>query len=283
MSYLRACYDLSVCPPTYDVVSWLTKVELDRVSLGYEFVDVYIFPGPAGGFRVDTVWPRSIPERVKLREQVLVPMCYLLPSVRNVIVCKHHQAHVTYGVGKRWISLQFYAGLLAQGLRPLRILTGPKDPKLITITLREAEHHPKRNSNVDEWVKTAHYLQRIGYRVVIIRDTHRAVIPLPGLETSPRASLQLFERASLYSRALLNLGVNNGPMWMAIAMNAPVLMLKPTTEMGGCYNAAFFEKCGIPRGSNLPGSPSHQRMIWEEDIADVILREVDAIMPCLNG
>jgi hypothetical protein len=284
---LSACYDLARNPPTYDVVAFLALLELERVRLGAESVDLYIRPGPVGGFRHDNLWPRSIEAREKLRDRVLMPLCLLLPSIGDLYV-GNPPAH-SVGVGERWISLPAILRALRQGCRPLRIcqFDGTRTERVrgrITFTLREAEHHPLRNSRTEEWVTAAEELGRQGYQVLVIRDTARAEEPLSGcVSTSPHASINLLRRAYFYATADLNVGICNGPMWMAVFMDVPVLMLRPTTNAaGGCYDDRFYTKCGLPPGSQLPSSPLHQRLAWCEDIAENIVRETVETM-ALSG
>ena len=79
------------------------------------------------------------------------------------------------------------------------------------------------------------------------------------------------------------MGVNNGPMWMAILMNAPVALLKPTTEIAGCYNKAYYNRNGLPQGSQFPTSPNHQQIFWEDDSYDSIIRAFEKAITCQNG
>jgi ADP-heptose:LPS heptosyltransferase len=146
----------------------------------------------------------------------------------------------------------------------------------VTLTLREAVHHPLRNSRGEEWVRAAAALRERGVDVVVVRDTAQASEPLVGAATSASASLSIEHRAELYASAALNVGINNGPMWMAVLMDVPVLMLRPTTNSArGGYDDKFYARCGVPRGSQLPTSPSYQRLVWEEDYCDNIVRAVE--------
>jgi hypothetical protein len=121
---------------------------------------------------------------------------------------------------------------------------------------------------------------------MIIRDAAKKGEPLTGWGGgghTTRPSVDLALRASLYAEAKLNVGISNGPMWMAIFMDAPTLMLRPTTnEAGGCYDDRFFAEHGIKRGEQLPNSPPHQRLVWEEDTCDMIVRSVEEMLSCLS-
>jgi hypothetical protein len=281
-----ACYDLARCPPTYDVVAFLALAELERVRQGADHLDIHILPGPASGFRRDSLWPRTVEERIILREHVLVPLCHLLPSAKTVSVSPVRYGYSTssFGVDAYHISLPAIMKALKQGCRPLRGEPAPKRPKLITFTLREAEHHSPRNSRVGAWLEAALELEARGYEVQVVRDSWKASQLLPVIlrtEQTPArsAALKITERAFLYGRAALNVGICNGPMWMSIFMDAPTLMLRPTTNLaGGCYDDQFYAKFGLPRGSQLPTSPPHQRLVWEEDTCENIVRAVEEML-----
>jgi len=61
-------------------------------------------------------------------------------------------------------------------------------------------------------------------------------------------------------------------MWMSIFMDAPTLMLRPTTnKAGGCYDDRFYTRCGIPPGSQLPTSPRYQELVWMDDLYENIV------------
>lgn len=274
-----ACYDLNCNPPTYDVVTFLAILELKRLEKGHGDIELHILPGNASGFRKDGLWPESIEERVYLREKLLVPLCELLPSVKLVAVNNDRR---TQGWGKeaRHISLVKIMEAVRYGSRPLRPRQAYfKKEKLITFTLRQAKHWPLRNSRTEEWHRAAETLRGDGYTVVIVPDTARAS-PAPYTDPGELASVHLETRAELYASAQLNVGICNGPMWMSIFMDAPTLMLRPTTNAArGCFDDRFYQRCGLTKGDQLPTSPDYQRLVWEEDYETNI---VDAIREMLK-
>ena len=292
---LTACYDLKCNPPTYDVVAFLAHAELERLRQGADGIDLHILPGPREGFRPDNLWPHSVKERIHLRDNVLAPLCWLLPSVKSVAVRQDRRVQ-GWGFNQRHIGLPKILEALRAGCRPLRIppiwnhqsMARLQRGKYVAFTLREAEHHKLRNSYADEWVRALVELKRLGFEVIIVRDTVKARYDVDGqrfdVPTAPAASKILSVRAELYSSAALNVGVCNGPMWMSIFMDAPTLMLRPTTnEAGGCYDDAFYAKCGLRRGEQLPTNPPHQRLVWEEDWCDTIVGAVEEMMEVVNG
>lgn len=279
-----ACYDLKHCPPTYDIVAFLMLAEGERRRRGEGFIDLHIAPGPVGGFRGDGLWPYSIAERRDLLKNIAVPMCEMLPTANGVTV---HQERPDfkgeYGFNEYRISLDNIVHGLATGGRCLRAgQSVQKEMDLVTITLREADHWPMRNSLVNQWLSAATQLKLSGFRVVIVRDTIRAHDLIPGFETDPKASTDLHARAKLYSSAFVNMGISNGPMWFALALDVPVIMLRPTTETtAGPFNSDFFRERGLPPGTQPPNAPRHQRLVWKEDTASDIVDAFNEMVPCL--
>lgn len=285
-----ACYDLARCPPTYDAVAFLALAEQERLRRGDEYIDVRILPGPEGGFRADGLgtWPHTIEERISVRDRVLVPLCRLLPSARSVEVAPDRGVFsAEWGLGEYCVGLKNILAALRAGMRPLRALRPMmKSRRLVTFTLRQATHHPLRNSRSEEWYQAAMALHASGWHVSVLRDACAAGAA-PAFEyvyfASPEASVDLSTRADLYASAALNVGICNGPMWMSVFMDAPTLMLRPTTNAaGGCYDDAYYEQMGLPRGSQLPGSPPHQRLAWCDDACANIVREVEGMLDVVS-
>jgi hypothetical protein len=274
MTLLRACYDLARSPPTYDFAAFLCQVEIERLARGARDVEIVFAPGPVGGFRQDALWPRSIEERWRLFWRIALPMARLLPSCRSVRLLPNRDGLTdVFGFGHVLHGLRFQASANAAGVRPLRpYLKRTPISRLVTITLREAEHWPERNSNVAAWLEAAIEIKRRGYDVVVIRDTLHGSDGLPAVACDPRAPFDLHYRAELYASATVNLGVSNGPLWMALAMDLPVVMLRPVCERsGGMASAQQFASCGIRRGGQMPGAPDWQRLVWTDDSSGEIL------------
>lgn len=273
------CYDLARCPPTFDVVTHLALLEGKRIELGADSAEIHILPGPAGGFRRDSLWPSTVAERITLRDEVCEPLCWLLPSVKSVTV-RSDRGVEGWGKNEYVISLPGIVKALKAGLRPLRAKPGRVDSRrpYVTMTLRESVHHPLRNSTTAEWAAAVLEIAVKGYDVLVFRDAARKHEPL-GLRTDRVSQVQLMDvgtRALLYENAVLNVGICNGPMWMAVFMDAPLLMLRPTTNSAqGCYDDGFYRRWGLPPGSQLPTSPPHQRLVWgQDDSRGTIVREV---------
>lgn len=275
MSLLTAYYDLKCAPPTYDIVAFLCEVERQRLRRGCDAATIEILPGPVGGFRDDQLWPHSIAIRREMLLRVAVPMAQLLPRASVALRDDRpaHPAPHSIGWQQSLYGLRLQIDCMNEGIRPLRPLCeAPRDRRLVTMTLREAEHWPQRNSSVEQWRAAGEIIAARGFDVVVVRETRFAGMPLGTLRIDAPAARDLDARAALYRSAACNMFVSNGPAWFALALDAPVLMLKPTTEnlMGTC-SADYFRSCGVERGGQLPGAPSWQRIDWRADTCGAIV------------
>ena len=276
---LRICYDLSHSPPTYDAVASACIAERWRITRGEPNIEIAIAPGPREGFRGgENYWPYGREAREGALENIAIPIFQLLPSCTSVYRLGRHEDARGMLVAAHGLRNQIYAGV-----RPLRLnRTFVQHPDLVTITLREADHWPTRNSNVPEWIKAASGMQQMGLRVVFVRDTLCAAKRIDGFEIDALAAVDLPERAVLYASARINIGVNNGPMWLAAAMDVPTVIMRPLDAVAPCCNAAYFKRCGISDQTGAVPGMSNVRIGWGPDTAENILGEVSAAMgvPC---
>jgi len=283
-------YDLARCPPTFDGVTAAMAFEHRRRQLGDRSMRIEVLPGPVGGFRRDPHWPQSISTRILLRDHVLLPILRMLPSAYVTLRASHPSRPEpgSFGFGQYVMNFGEFVKAYAAGVRPLRPTQGQDEalPDLVTITLREAEHWPERNSRLPEWLAAAGELVRNGWRVIIVRDTHRAGQALPGaygINVNMSASMSLEARARLYRSAFCNMFVNNGPAWFCMALDAPCVIVRPATEgIGRTYAASWFRRFGIDSGEQFPAAPRYQRLQWQDDKADAILQAF-ADFHALNG
>lgn len=260
---MRAVYDLSVSPPTFDVVAFLVAAEMERVKRGEKTIEILIATGPADGFRRDNLPPRDPAERRRMLENIVKPMCWLLPSCSMVQEMSAQEIGAAdFPVG--WTPTNRIAAygthLMVKAYQaecfPLRV-KAEKDQALVTITLREAAYWPSRNSNAPAWKALSAKLADEGYKVAVI---HGGDLP------------NAYERAKLYASASLNLFVNNGPAWMATFIpQASCLVFKMCSPNAVCADPRFFAAVGFPVGSQV-GRYAH-RIVWEDDTGEVLLRE----------
>lgn len=280
-------YDLDGCGPTYDFAQALVAAEHERVKSGYDKIKVTVMPGANSVWGYSKRWPHTQEERRMAFYNIMLPLSKMLSTCCHMVVLEERCAFegpdvLVFGKGAHSVGRYFAA--MKAGIRPLRLpgTMTSRDPSLVTITLRECGkgRWESRDSNVHEWLHAGRILLELGYKVIVVRDTRLAQVPLPDLQICPEASMYVHERARLYHRAGVNLFVSNGPAWFALACDEPVIMFRPTSQTAG--KAATNEsmaKYGLPTGGQIPGAPSYQKLMWCDDLASDIVRSVQEFDP----
>lgn len=274
---VTAVYDLAVCPPTYDFISFLCEAERHRIAIGAEAIDIIFMPGPADGFRDDDL-PDSNASRIGMLYRVCMGACRLVPSVRNVEVLKVRrkiEGADIFPVGyTEKPTIQKYGASFFRSAMP--VLQSSKVAKAfvarrckkryVTITLRQSSHWPQRNSNVEAWRAAARHIEAQGYDVVWVPDVE-----------SPEANAFSWDtdlRLALYEKAEVNLGVNNGPMCMLFYADVKYIIFKMVTEGVPWCEPEFFAMTGMLEGDVHGGG----RLIYGPDDGATIIAEFDRRM-----
>jgi len=275
------CYNIVYSPLGFDFIYWLIDAEMARVREGA--------PAPLKvafwrGKKVDTR-----PDRISWLNHVMRPALAFVGAVEDstAILGRHKPVYVP-----RDIVAAAKAGETVPMLRPPRVIPIKSGRPPVTITLREAEHWPERNSNMDAWLRFAWMLESTGERVIFVRDTARAGESLyspyggPGhlreVETYPAASLDLGERLSLYEAAKCNLFVSNGPSVLATHGTRPWLAFIPIVDEGGYFRSntrSFWrDNMGVEPPGQFPWSKPDQRIVWQDDSYENIVAAWDEFM-----
>ena len=271
----RVMYNVSKMPCSFDFVPWLLCAEQERIRENA--------PAP---LKVAWFWGRDGNIDACLNtDQRRQNFFGIMRPVLDLIGAIEDPASVT-GRSPSLISMAPVVQAHKDGLELPKFFI-PEEPKTklraeflgslgrmpVTITLREAEHTPHRNSNLDEWLKLAKWLEERGEKVIFVRDTAKADEPLPGFRTCPEASKTLHMRALLYSVAKANLFVSNGPMVFAYMGDRPWLVFNSIDDRG-LYHAntsqGWREFTGIEAGGQFPWSRPDQRLIWANDKFEVM-------------
>ena len=275
---MKALYDLQYWQPSYTVAIFLVVAEHERIKRGESKISVEVMPAPK--HHVYKHWPSNFEQIQQGIAHILKPMMTLLPSIQKVEYLEERTQvpNFVFQLGTKYTGGAYFKAL-SSGVRPLRsprTLPFSRDPRLVTITLREcgSGHYETRDSDVPEWCMAAGMLERHGYNVVIVRDTRFADRPLHALKTSPEASWSLLSRARLYEQAALNLFVSNGPAWFAMALNVPLLLFRPTCETANkSSRAASMAAEGIVEGKQMERAVPHQKLVWRADRSENIVEE----------
>lgn len=274
---LTAVYDLGVAPPTFDFLTFLSEADKARKEGNYEALDIVFEPGPMNGFRLDNL-PPSVEIREGMLHRVCVAACRLLPGVRSVSVLKTRKAIEGDVFPKNYQhhnhQLACYgAQHFKTSARPLRATKEARDQiaklfptRYATITLRECDYWPERNSIRVSWDQAARELQFMGIKPVIVPDFNGK--GLLGFETFAQASVDLDLRLALYEKAEVNLGVMNGPMALCFLSECRYIVWKPVI---GRYTDEMYTRFGINPGDQY--GPNGW-VIWEEDTPESVLKGI---------
>ncbi len=317
---LFAFYDLQVAPITYHACWFAVAADLARRRRGLRQVHFVIVPGTKGGVREErAVYEAAVDvaERIWRVHNIVIPILTLVPSCAGYTLLPDRRAVESLRVdaGDR-IYPEHYEpalpvshhpsellmlhprelagiGVLRSSVQGLRYVERWMAPRLhgrrvITVTLRDYAFMTARNSNLDAWTAFARHLNPAKYLPVFVLDTERTLDPLPavleGLEVFREASWNVGLRMALYESSYLNLGVNNGPLFLA-AMNdrTRLLIFKMITPSVPQTTEEFVRQEGFQIGAQLPFATPFQRLVWEDDVLEVIEREFEAMVAHIEG
>ncbi len=312
---LYAFFDLQVAPVTYDASWFAAAADLTRRRLGLSRVHFVVVPGNKDGVREERAAYEAVVDvasRLWRLHSVVVPIFTLVPACAGYTVLPsrsvasllrvaaggrvypehyepalpvgHHPSEL-HAAGRRG---EASIGVLRSPVQGLRFVERWLSPRLrgrkpITITVRDYAFMTERNSNLAAWVAFARRLDPTTYLPVFVLDTERTLdLPpaaIEAFEVFREASWSVPLRMALYERSYLNLGVNNGPLFMA-ALNdrARLLIFKIITPSVPQTTEAFMQGLGFEVGGQLPFATEFQRLVWEDDTAPIIKREFDAMV-----
>lgn len=166
-------------------------------------------------------------------ENILIPGCELA----GVEVCISSEGE---DIANYHISALIDAYNRVGTLKKLKSVLPPGNERY-TVTLRDYDRYPRRNSNRENWLKFA---KTIGARV--IDDWYLCPIGL-------------HERMALYAGAEMNFHVANGPAILCYLSDAPITAFLKNVD------ADYHARHGFPVGSQLPWLNKNQRFVWRDD------------------
>lgn len=284
---LTAVYDLGMCPPTFDFISFLAEAERARITQNLDQIDVVFEPGPMFGFRDDEL-PPDVATRSGMLSRICVAACRLLPSVRNVHVLKDRaevhgnifpakyaevspRAH--YGIG----YLKNALPCLRASPSAVQYVSGKVKFPYATITLRESSYYPERNSKREVWMRVADWLKDRGIEAVFLPDTESP--PIKNYKSMPEC-IDLDIRMALYEGAVINMGISNGPVSLLYASEAKYLIFRPVTEDCHSTSLEFLASHGMEPGDKYAGNG---KLVWEDDTYEVIVRELERLFMMMEA
>lgn len=309
-------YDLEVSPVTFDFSWALALAEQQRKNKGLKNLQVVFVPGEYHGLRQEAPDYETRVDyfmRIWRRNEILYPMCDLIPSCLGITVCATRREasilcnkvrpnispdrySVTFPIATstRYLLkntsqdiMSFESTLQARRYIQQWLTHRLKNRKLITITLRNTLYLPARNSNLLAWYSFVKELDTQEYFPVFLSDTDSAMDKLSNefneflFFNEPAWNLNL--RAALYEMSYLNLGVNNGVMalcWLnAKCRYITFKMILPETSQ---IDEAM-KPHGFKIGQSLPFSGVYQKWVWENDDFGIILREFNLMCGLIEG
>lgn len=272
-----ACFNGALWGVCFDFVNWLVEAEMQRRAEGA--------PAPLKvgfWFGRDGKAGLSEPHRQQMFDKVLRPMLAFVGAVESEEAAQSGRSNEVYTA--RDVVRRVRAG------QPLPRMWATHDAvakmgryqDCVTITLREAEEWPHRNSNIEAWLKFAGDLKARGERVVFVRDTAMAwQPPIDGFEDCPLASTDLHARMALYQLARMNYFVANGPTLLAIygyANYRIFLNLQPDGHAFLSDTPSFWRnKVGVEPGGQFPWALHNQRIVWSPDTYEAISSEWESM------
>ena len=312
---LYAFYDLQVAPVTYHACWFAAAADLTRRRRGLRRIHFVIVPGTRDGVREERVVYEEavdVAQRIWRVHNLVIPILALVPSCAGYTMLPDRRAAeaLRAAAGDR-VYPRHYEPALPVSHYPSELLTFRPDERVgvgvlrsseqglryvghwlairrhgrrvITVTLRDYAFMPARNSNLEAWAGFARRLDPATYLPVFVLDTERTLDPTPAeledFEVFREASWNVGLRMALYESSYLNLGVNNGPLFLA-AMNdrTRLLIFKIITPSVPQTTEEFVRQEGFEIGGQLPFATPFQRLVWEDDVSDVIDHEFQAMV-----
>lgn len=280
----NAFYDFAVAPYTYDLVGFLAGASARGCG------NLIFVPGERG-------WSKLSPEQESFRfDHLLLPLarlwgtvhvCQTRDEAREFSLQDCYPPDYTvdapiagHGLEKR-IRIGAFRSIRPSrdALRRIRQWPGP-EPNIVSITLRRSVARPGRDSNLEAWMGFAARIERAGYRPVFVPDVEN-----PQLDTAFDVldDLSVDMRLALYETAMLNMGVNNGPMGLCCYSAQPLLAFKFISKAQYATSAEYFTRIGFPPGSQFPWFGKHQRIVWEDDDEQVLWRSFQRWLDVQSG
>lgn len=278
-----ACYDLNSAPASWDFSTWLATAEMYRRASGVsEPLQVAFKAGTANGFRADNL---PDPGKQQMLDNVMRPLLKLYGAVESTEYVGRRYPYVAVGLcsGVREYGLQVpHFQIPPDYARAVAAYVG--DTRPIVLNLREAEHWPARNSNVEAWIKFGRMLRNQGEAVVVVRDTAKAHEDLFPLPTCKRASEDVLFRAALFAKAKIVMGVSNGPLMLAHLSETPYVVFNQLVENYPAGTPEWWEfNIGVKVGEGYPWATPAQKLAWKNDSYENILAAYSEMKPLLEN
>ncbi len=264
---LEVLYDLDIAPGSFDFFSSMINVENYRKDNYYRRVVVNFKPGSDRGFRPCEVIEIDHAYKKLMLNNVVRPLLKMF-AFEEVESVSDKAAQFHY-VPKESVDLYRRYGYMATYRESKEAAEWAKQfDSPYVITLREAEHWPQRNSNLNEWIKFA---KTLSGRVIFVRDTVKAHELVDGFEICPEASIDIHKRFALYKRAKMNFAVTTGPtLLMNFDPEVPYIQFFTPSPGYHCYEKEWVKRVMGIEDERFPWQGPQQKLVWADDTAENI-------------
>lgn len=256
-------YDFDKHPARYDFINWLVNAAMYRNSQGCGKLRIAFRNTPTDLYSLRHVEGRPTPDdvyRLAMYLNVIRPALSLLDGVEEggdggSELDFAHLPPVAVDMYERGQAVP----MLRASQRAVEVVAERfGDRKPVVVVLREAEHWPGRNSNVEAWKRFA---RESGEDVVFMRDTAKARDSFDGFETFDASDLH--RRMALFEYARAVTGVVNGPNTLMVYNPAiRFLQFEKIDPTYPCHQGDWHEKnAGRRLGEAYPWCPPWQRYV----------------------
>jgi hypothetical protein len=317
--YVTAVYDLDVAPITYDFAYFLAAAELFALKNNKRtFIVLFIHQGDdkienevSGKYRSTLVVQKNEKYDVETFiwrfENIILPLMSIYPACigHSILPKKSETSEAIKGkllypefYSERFPVADYYREVYAsknkffgfsaliQGKRyieswkKLNKITG----KVVTITLRQNNWDPVRNSKLEEWIKFAQFVRKKGFTPVFIPDTESCFEHEPRLDgfivfETPCWNLGI--RIALYEEADVNFFTPAGPAAVAnLNRNAASIVMKYFVQGSMFTSAETFSKAGVSIGQKTFDlfEDHFQILSWKDDTFENICEEFNRFL-----
>lgn len=311
---LYCFYDLLHSPITFDFLHFLAIAECYRKERGLKKTQFVITTGEDGEFRKSSEKDHALGQSQKIwrLRHILETACWLVPSCTGVSTSLDRSmmqmlhaclpAERVFPVGYRpdnpvnafamrhlkklhdnGIDVQVLEASLTARARARDWITAQKiDRPIVALSIRFSPLFSRKNADLHAWAELQSHIWEAGFQPVIIPDTYLA---LRGLYPNVNANVHVFYqgaldyelRAGLFDEAFMTMSKHGGPaMYNYLRRGArSVIFLGAKAHPS---KRAFETIWGVPWGEPAPWFTDVQRVVYQDDSADLLKRHFDEVL-----
>lgn len=303
-----ACYTLSDEITSFDFAYFLARAEVEAAKAGFSNFRVALVRRSRRDVTGNTEEDPDDDLRGEVNAtwrlmNIVIPLVGLYPNCKGFQLVEDSvtlqplvQHNMTFPTGYSWryfpgldykeifcvLASDRYSGFAAppkalQIVEDWLAVNKVRKP-LVTITLRQRKWDSERNSSLKDWARFGHWLNDRGFSVVVVPDTdtrNPQIQDYSSLAEYPEASWNIAIRLALYETAVVNFGVNNGPMaLMHLSKNVSYVQTFFTSGSEIVDDGKYYsEVLGVEVGDlRLPFGRVGQVLSWGSDDFDSLCR-----------